>query len=127
MLIAFTATLLVWYLLQVALSPSEQSTPRASDVTPLSLASSTEGTTESVNAAVGTKAPAITEEVPAYNGLTPAETERLRSFGIDPARITPAVIECARKVVGEERLVAYQAGAEPTVSETLRLFGCLGE
>lgn len=59
--------------------------------------------------------------------LTPQQRALAESLGIDPESfvIRPAMIECARVTLGDERFAEIQSGDSPGPLETARLLPCL--
>jgi len=61
--------------------------------------------------------------------LTTQQEAILESIGINPedipAEITPAMEECAVSVLGEKRANEIGSGSEPTLTEIIKLKGCV--
>lgn len=59
--------------------------------------------------------------------LTSTQRSLLATFGIDEDSftVTPAMIQCAKEAVGEERFAALIDGAAPTTRESLILLPCV--
>jgi len=56
--------------------------------------------------------------------LTPEQRARFESYGIDPDRISPAMVACAEAKLGAARLEAIARGAEVSMSERASLVAC---
>lgn len=56
--------------------------------------------------------------------LSPEQRVRLEAYGIDPDRITPAMVACAQAKLGVARYGEVIGGAELSASEKITLVAC---